>query len=281
MAAIGITVLKRNAPWGPFTREQIADGLERGDFTLAYLACAPGLKEWLPLGEVLDYVARQENAPMPALPPVPVPRDLPPIPPKDPAPSAVVIAPAQPPVLPSAPAKPAEPPPPKPQAPPIPAAKSEPAPELEKGPFFLRFIAFLVDCGILFIPVALLFVLGALSIFVPTWFHHTSHQAISEQWGQLGHTLRRLAGILAIGCGWFYAAGLESSPRQATIGKRWMGLKVTDARGERLTFGRATGRYAAKYLSALPCFLGFILALFSSRGLALHDRVAGTRVVRN
>jgi uncharacterized RDD family membrane protein YckC len=59
-----------------------------------------------------------------------------------------------------------------------------------------------------------------------------------------------------------------------------MGIKVTDAQGERISFLRATGRYAAKYVSALPCLLGFIMALFSSRGLALHDRLADTRVVR-
>ena len=59
-----------------------------------------------------------------------------------------------------------------------------------------------------------------------------------------------------------------------------MGVKVTDVYGERLGFLRATGRHAGKYLSALPCFLGFMIALFSSRGLTLHDRLAGTRVVR-
>ena len=49
----------------------------------------------------------------------------------------------------------------------------------------------------------------------------------------------------------------------------------------RIGFLRATGRHAAKYLSALPCFLGFIMALFSSRGLAFHDRLSGTRVVKD
>ena len=58
------------------------------------------------------------------------------------------------------------------------------------------------------------------------------------------------------------------------------GIKVTDAQGERISFLRATGRYAAKYLSALPCFLGFMAALFNSRRLAMHDWLAGTRVVR-
>ena len=80
MAALGITVLKNNVPWGPFTRAQIEEGLARGDFTLQYLAHAPGLKEWLPLGEVLDYVERHEARAAVAaarpgrreLPPVPI-----------------------------------------------------------------------------------------------------------------------------------------------------------------------------------------------------------------
>jgi hypothetical protein len=42
---VAITVLKNNVPWGPFTRAQIQDGLNRGDFTLQYLAHGPGLKE--------------------------------------------------------------------------------------------------------------------------------------------------------------------------------------------------------------------------------------------
>ena len=92
---------------------------------------------------------------------------------------------------------------------------------------------------------------------------------------------RQLAWLVAIGFGWLYGAGLECSPSQATVGKRWMGIKVTDAHGARISFLRATARYGAKYLSALPCFLGFIMALFSSRRLALHDRLADTRVVRD
>jgi uncharacterized RDD family membrane protein YckC len=289
MAALGITVLKHNVPWGPFTRAQIDDGLARGDFTVKYLAHAPGLKEWLPLGEVLDYVTRYESAAMPTLPPVPEPRAFPPVPraPLEPPTAKPVTAPvvppasvARPPILPP---RTFEPPSPKPSGPPVlggaePATM--PAPELETAPFFSRGIAFLVDCGILFIPVALLFVLGALSIEVPTWFRHSNAQTLSEEWTQLRTNMWRMSGVLAIGCGWLYAAGFESSRRQATIGKRWMGLKVTDAQGQRLSFLQATGRYVAKYLSALPCFLGFIAALFSSRGLALHDRLAGTRVVR-
>jgi uncharacterized RDD family membrane protein YckC len=179
----------------------------------------------------------------------------------------------EPPALSSAPTSP---PPEKPEI------KPETRPEIQLPPasFFPRFIAFLIDCAILFVPVALLYAIGALSIVVPGWWDHLSHQAKIEQWDWLAQSTRHLAWLVAIGLGWLYGAGLECSPSQATVGKRWMGMKVTDAHGERLSFLRSSARYAAKYLSALPCFLGFIMALFSSRGLALHDRLTGTRVVR-
>jgi len=294
MAVNGITVLKHNVPWGPFTRAQIDDGLARGDFTLKYLAHAPGLNEWLPLGEVLDYQSRREGSA--ALPPIPDTRDLPAIPERPvvvvppPAPVAesrpvLVREPApSPPILPAPPPRKIEPVAQKPQAPPAqpaPAPQASTSPEPEGAPFFLRAIAFLVDCGVIFSPVVLLFVLGILSIYVPTWFHRINPQTLSEERGLLWHNTRRMAGLLAIGCGWLYAAWYESSRDQATIGKRWMRLKVVDEENERISFARATGRYLAKYISALPCFLGFLMALFSSRGRALHDRLAGTRVVRD
>ncbi|MCE0521755.1 MAG: RDD family protein [Methylacidiphilales bacterium] len=271
MAALGITILKNNAPWGPFTRAQIEDGLARGDFTVKYLAHAPGLKEWLPLGEVIDYVERSERSPMPSLPPVPERRELPPLP----------EPPSRPPVLPAA-IQPAPPAVPQVSLVGKPEVRAEARPEVQLKPasFFPRGIAFLLDCAVLFVPVVVIFLLGALAIEIPALWDHASHEAKTEAWDLLKENTRRLAGLVAIGLGWLYGAGLESSTAQATFGKRWMGLKVTDAYGARLSFLRATARYAAKYLSALPCFLGFIMALFSSRGLALHDRLAGTRVVR-
>ncbi len=276
MAANGITVLKHNVPWGPFSRAQIDDGLARGDFTLKYLAHAPGLTDWLPLGEVLDHVTRRESSAAPALPPIPESRELPPIPSR---PSITVPAPEPkplPPILPNAPPKSAEPAPLKPQAPPV-----LPGPELEPAPFFRRGIAFLVDCGILFLPLVLLLLLGILSIELPRLFHKINPQTLSEDRALLWLNAKRMAFWLAIGCGWIYASWYESSQTQATIGKRWTGLKVVDDRGERITFLRATGRFAAKFISALPCFLGFVAALFSPRNLTLHDRLSGTRVVRD
>jgi uncharacterized RDD family membrane protein YckC len=271
MAELGITVLKNNVPWGPFTRVQIDEGLARGDFTVKSLAHAAGLPEWQPLGEVLDYVAQSQA---PFLPPVPAARELPPLPPRPP-----ILPPKLPPVA----ARPSPPPPPLPPVLERQEVFDVNAPALTFVPasFFLRGIAFLIDAGILFVPLLLLYLLGALAIEIPGAIHHISHQARMEEWDSLQQNMWRLAWLVTIGFGWIYGAGLESSRAQATYGKRWMGIKVTDAQGERIDFLRATGRYAAKYLSALPCFLGFIMAILSSRGLAWHDRLSETRVVKS
>jgi len=70
-----------------------------------------------------------------------------------------------------------------------------------------------------------------------------------------------------------------ASEKQATLGKMAMGLIVTDDNNQRLTFGRATGRHFAKYLSGLALGIGFVMAAFTERKQALHDMIAGTLVV--
>ena len=79
---------------------------------------------------------------------------------------------------------------------------------------------------------------------------------------------------------WLYKAGLESGARQATLGKRVFGIKVTDLRGERISFLRATARYFGLFVSAFLLGIGLLLAGFTARKQALHDMIAGTLVVR-
>ena len=79
---------------------------------------------------------------------------------------------------------------------------------------------------------------------------------------------------------WFYFAWLESSARRATPGKQALGLVVTDLGGNRISFLRATGRFFAKFLSALILLIGFIMAAFTERHQVLHDKIADTVVVR-
>ena len=88
-----------------------------------------------------------------------------------------------------------------------------------------------------------------------------------------------VSGIAATVIWWLYYAIMESSERQATLGKMAVGIKVVDRQGGRISFARATGRHFAKLLSGLILFLGYLMAAFTSRKQALHDMVASCLVV--
>jgi uncharacterized RDD family membrane protein YckC len=78
--------------------------------------------------------------------------------------------------------------------------------------------------------------------------------------------------------GGLYFALMEASAWQATLGKRLIGIKVTDMQGRRIGTGRAFGRFFAASLSWLTLNLGHALAAWTPERRALHDYVAGTRV---
>lgn len=79
---------------------------------------------------------------------------------------------------------------------------------------------------------------------------------------------------------WLYFACLESSVFQATLGKMALCLKVTDLNGAPISFARATGRYFAKFISAIILGIGYMMAGWTARKQALHDIMAGTLVVK-
>ncbi|MBS0421601.1 MAG: RDD family protein [Proteobacteria bacterium] len=81
-----------------------------------------------------------------------------------------------------------------------------------------------------------------------------------------------------VGC--LYYALMESSSLQATLGKKALDLKVTDLNGERIGLGRALGRLFGHILSYLILGIGFAMAVFTERRQTLHDKIAGTLVVR-
>ncbi len=79
---------------------------------------------------------------------------------------------------------------------------------------------------------------------------------------------------------WLYYALFESSSMQATPGKKFFHLLVTDTEGKRLSFLRATGRYFGKYISTFIFGIGFLMAGFTAHRQALHDILAETLVWR-
>jgi uncharacterized RDD family membrane protein YckC len=79
---------------------------------------------------------------------------------------------------------------------------------------------------------------------------------------------------------WLYFALCESSTWQATVGKKMLGLRVTDLGGNRITFAKATGRHFGKILSGLILGIGFIMIAFTEQKQELHDSMAGTLVLK-
>ena len=86
-----------------------------------------------------------------------------------------------------------------------------------------------------------------------------------------------LLGYALLALAWH--VGGELSPWQGSPGKHVLGLRVTDLQGRRLSLPRALLRHAAGSLSWLALNLGHLLAALPPHKRALHDWIAGARVV--
>ena len=79
--------------------------------------------------------------------------------------------------------------------------------------------------------------------------------------------------------GFFYYPFFESSIMCATPGKALMGMMVLSERGERISFKTAVIRYFLRYLSALVCYIGYLMQLFTLKRQTLHDMISATTVI--
>ena len=126
-----------------------------------------------------------------------------------------------------------------------------------------RFAAYSIDFAIFFIPLLSL-------IYVVT------------EAGVVGFGTGMTIFIYFIG--WLYFALQESSSTQATIGKKMVGIYVTDMDGNRISFLRATGRYFATMLYIFTAGIAFIVAIImagrTARKQTLHDKISDTVVVK-
>jgi serine/threonine protein kinase len=80
--------------------------------------------------------------------------------------------------------------------------------------------------------------------------------------------------------GLLYCPTLDSSSSRGTIGKKLMGLMVTDVTGKQISFQRALTRHACKIFSYLTLGAGLLMVRFTSEQQALHDRLAKCLVVK-
>lgn len=140
--------------------------------------------------------------------------------------------------------------------------------------FWIRFLAVLIDAVILFAvmtPVRLV-------LHAPMGIMAASRHDGFNPFMFLPFI--GLSMFISVVVNWLYEAYFLSSERQATLGKMALGITVTDTGGQRLSFGQATLRHFAKWLSGLTLLVGYIIAAFTERKQALHDLIAGTVVLR-
>lgn len=165
----------------------------------------------------------------------------------------------------------------------MPHTLSLPTPTLRRsslyGDLSSRFVAFLVDTTILFFIYTLILYPFAESPFrFDAWTKDIQNNGINFQHLlYIGKALFFNYYLLIIH--WLYYTLLEASPKQATIGKFTLGMRVTELRGKRISLLTANLRYFSKLLSLAPFGLGLFLMFKSRRGQMLHDYIAKTVVI--
>jgi uncharacterized RDD family membrane protein YckC len=241
-----ITILNNsNVPQGPFTRSEVAQRLQSGEFTPASLAFMEGLSQWTPLRDVLAKV----DAEVPLTAVAPPPAILPPLAQRYSY-----------------------------------AATMQPPPHLVYAGFWLRFVAYFLDSlilsmaiGVILVPLSLIFIAFTGTTGSSRNFSQSSMSGVAA----VGVALIELVVWVGLLVGtWLYFAMMESGPSQATLGKRVLGLRVTTLSGERISFGQASGRFFGKIVSGMTFYIGYIMAGLTERKQALHDMMAGTLVVK-
>lgn len=130
--------------------------------------------------------------------------------------------------------------------------------------FWIRFLAAVIDM-IIAVPIGCVIIYFIVSLLLK---YHVYDEFIELS-----------VNLIVLIFGWLYNSLFESSSMQATPGKRFVGIVVTDLNGERISFFRATIRWWAKLFISNISIFGYIIAGFNKKKQALHDSIAGTLVI--
>ena len=140
--------------------------------------------------------------------------------------------------------------------------------------FWVRFFAGILDITLLIPPFVILIYLFGVSeyemIKVDDDFHSYSYLGVA--------TKNRFIDFICYGISIAYLAYFLTTKKQATLGKRIMGIYVGNRNGSKLSALRSTARALASILTAFTLGLGFLLIIFTKEKTALHDLICNTRV---
>lgn len=133
--------------------------------------------------------------------------------------------------------------------------------------FWIRVLANIIDSVVLFVPLFIInFALQMMSLF-------------TESEGVIAGVLVVLIFTNIILVALYYTL-TTSSRMQGTVGKKLLNLRVIDAEGQRISAGRAFGRFLSYMLSGF-LYIGYIMVGVTAEKRGLHDYIAGTWVIKN
>ena len=137
------------------------------------------------------------------------------------------------------------------------------------APFLKRFAAFLIDNLILSMAITGVASLGFIDI-----------ASGSQAQGAASYVSGPYMAAVVIISGLYYIL-LHSSKWQATIGKRFVGIKVATDSGEQVTVGRAAIRFIVMEVVSSILYIGYFFMFFTQKRQTLHDLAAKTVVIND
>lgn len=141
-------------------------------------------------------------------------------------------------------------------------------PRLQYAGFWVRFVAKLIDSMIVVVAG------GIISYVFGLIFPNLPEQIFSPLASlKGGHSLIEL--LVGVGYSTFFVGRFAATP-----GKMALGLKIITPTGGKITYQRAFARYWGEMVSALILGVGYLLVIWDEEKRALHDRICGTRVVK-
>lgn len=142
--------------------------------------------------------------------------------------------------------------------------------DVEYAGFWIRVLACFVDSLILTL---IAIPIGAIFGFAAATFILTGNEDGTVWVALMGNLIGWIISTL-------YYVLLVASRKQGTFGKQFLGLKVVDENGERISKSRSLGRFLSSMISSLLLYIGYIMVAFHPKKRGLHDIIAGTYVIK-
>lgn len=147
-----------------------------------------------------------------------------------------------------------------------------PLPDVEYAGFLIRALAFVMDQVLVWLTLVLLGLIGYIAIEVGAYLLSFSSEDLRLMFTPLIFSCC----LAAYGVYYTFYHGYYGQ----TLGKIFLGLKVTRTDGEELSYSVAFKRFLGYFASSFFFGFGYLMPIFTQRRQALHDKIADTVVIK-